>query len=167
MRKIVQYFAKLYLVRLLVLLILFVMNQVSRVISNLKYKSLVVNSGNSICHYSTEIKYGKNIIVGDNTRIGKNCVLGGKGGIVIGENVVVSSFVIIETAGLILENGPPYNKHFGKKIVINDGVWIGSNAVILNGVTIGKNSIIGAGTIITKDVLENSIIVGNKNRKIK
>ena len=167
MKKIVQYFAGMFLVMYIVRLILFLLKQFSRIISTLKYRALVNSPSNSICHYSTEIKCGKNIKVGNNTRIGPNCTLGGYGGIVIGENVVISSFVIIETAGLILKNGPPYDKHFGKKIIIEDGVWIGSNSLVLNGVTIGENSIIGAGTVITKDIPKNSIIVGSVNRKIK
>tara|TARA_Y100000389_G_C17375798_1_gene471572 strand:- start:272 stop:775 length:504 start_codon:yes stop_codon:yes gene_type:complete len=167
MKKIAQSFSKNFIIRFYVRLLLFFIRQFSRIISILKYKALVKESLDSICHYSTEIKYGNNIKVGNNTRIGPNCTLGGYGGIIIGKNVVISSFVIIETAGLILEDGPPYNKHFGKKIIIEDGVWIGSNSIILNNVTIGENSIIGAGTVITKDIPRNSIIVGSLNRQIK
>jgi acetyltransferase-like isoleucine patch superfamily enzyme len=128
---------------------------------------LVKNCTNSICHYSTEIKYGQNIKVGLNTRIGKYCTLGGKGGITIGQNVVISKGVTIETAGLDLNEGPPYLSHIAKPIIIQDGVWVGANSIILSGVTVGENSIIGAGTVITKSIPPKSIIVGAYNRKLE
>ncbi|SDL80828.1 transferase hexapeptide (six repeat-containing protein) [Salinimicrobium catena] len=93
--------------------------------------------------------------------------MGGKGGITIGRNVVLSKFVTIETAGLDLAEGPPYNHHIAKPIFIEDGVWIGTNSSVLSGITIGKNSIIGAGVVVTKDIPANSIIVGLGNRNLK
>lgn len=166
MKKILQLFSSFIVIRLIIKILLKSGEFGQRLWSNLKYRALVSNCSDSICHYSTEIKYGENISVGQNSRIGKNCTLGAKGGISIGKNVVLSKYVTIETAGLILEGGPPYNKHKANPIIINDGVWIGTNSIILNGVTIGENAIIGAGTIITKNVPPNSIIVGSGNRTL-
>ena len=50
---------------------------------------------------------------------------------------------------------------FALPVVIEDDVWIGSNAVIIPGVTIGKGSVIGAGSVVTKDIPSNVIAVGN------
>lgn len=47
-----------------------------------------------------------------------------------------------------------------KKIVVGNNVHIGSNASILPGVRIGNNCVIGLGAIVTKDVPDNSIVVG-------
>jgi acetyltransferase-like isoleucine patch superfamily enzyme len=47
-----------------------------------------------------------------------------------------------------------------KNVVIEDNVLIGANATVLAGVHIGKNAIIGAGSVVTKDVLENTTVVG-------
>lgn len=52
-------------------------------------------------------------------------------------------------------------------ILLEEDVWIGSNAVILSGVRIGRGSIIGAGSIVTKSVPAYSIIAGNPGRVIK
>lgn len=166
MKELLQKFSSSYIIRKLSLIFIKLSSYISRVKSNLKYRALVKNCSNSICHHSTEIKYGEKIKVGLNSRIGKECTLGGKGTIVIGENVVISKFVTIETAGLNLETGPPYNSHLAKPIVIENGVWIGTNCIIVGGVTIGENAIIGAGTVITKNVAPNSIIVGSPNRKL-
>jgi maltose O-acetyltransferase len=164
MRKIIQTISSIFFVRYFVKLILNIKSFFDRIWSNLKFKSLVKNSGDSTCHYSTEIKFGENIRIGNKTRIGPNCTLGAKGSIIIGDNIVVSKYVSIETAGLDYKKGPPYSSHKSSQIIIENGVWIGSNVIVLGGVTIGENSIIGAGCVITKNIPPKSLIVGMPNR---
>ena len=167
MRKIIQIISSNLFVRFTVAFILNINSILGRIWSNLKFKSIVKNSGDSICHYSTELKYGERIKVGNNTRIGPCCTIGGKGGVSIGNNVVISKHVSIETAGLDYKKGPPYNSHKSSKIIIEDGVWIGTNVIVLAGVTIGENSIIGAGCVIAKDIKPNSLIIGQPFRVLK
>jgi acetyltransferase-like isoleucine patch superfamily enzyme len=62
----------------------------------------------------------------------------------------------------ILDGAP---SEFGP-IVIHDHVWVGANVFILPGITIGAQSIIGARTVVTRDVLPDSIVVGNPGRQI-
>lgn len=50
---------------------------------------------------------------------------------------------------------------------IGDDVFIGMNALVLPGVTIHRNCIIGAGSVVTKDIKENSVVVGNPCRIIR
>jgi virginiamycin A acetyltransferase len=50
-----------------------------------------------------------------------------------------------------INNGP---------IVVEDEVWIGTNALILSGVTIGKGAMIAAGSVVTKDVPPYAIVGG-------
>jgi acetyltransferase-like isoleucine patch superfamily enzyme len=52
-------------------------------------------------------------------------------------------------------------------IVINRNVWIGSNATILPGVTIGENAVVAAASVVTKDVPDNSIVVGSPARVVR
>ncbi|WP_308991778.1 acyltransferase [Mariniflexile litorale] len=138
-----------------------------RKLSHLKLKTLIKDLGKDTTgHWSVEIKYGENISVGNNTTIGPYSTLGAMSQIKIGNYVRISKGVIIETAGLNLNGAPPY-KHIAKPIIIEDGVWIATNAIILGGVTIGKNSIIGAGTVITKNIEPNSIIVGQSLKKLE
>ena len=136
-----------------------------RIASHLKFKALVPRSGISVCHYTVELKYGENITVGDYTRIGPHASLGAKSPISIGNYVVVSRGVLIETAGLDMSKEPPY-KHNSKPITIEDGVWIAANVIILGGVTIGKNAVIGAGAVISKDVAAGAIVVGQPVRTL-
>ncbi|SHI09161.1 Acetyltransferase (isoleucine patch superfamily) [Clostridium collagenovorans DSM 3089] len=52
-------------------------------------------------------------------------------------------------------------------ILVEDDVWIGTNALILSGVKIGKGSIIAAGSVVTKDVEPYTIVGGNPAKFIK
>lgn len=56
---------------------------------------------------------------------------------------------------------------YGRRIVIEDKVWIGINSTILPGVRIGFGAIVGAGSVVTKDVEPLTIVAGNPARAIK
>lgn len=58
--------------------------------------------------------------------------------------------------------------NIGKKIKIEDHVWVGMNSVILKNTQISSNSIIAANAVVTKPFLEeNVIIAGNPARIVK
>ena len=45
-------------------------------------------------------------------------------------------------------------------VIIDEDVWVGSNAVILSGVHIGRGAVVAAGSVVTKDVPAYSIVAG-------
>lgn len=45
--------------------------------------------------------------------------------------------------------------------IVKKGASIGSNATVLCGVTIGERAIVGAGSVVTKDVPDDTTVVGN------
>lgn len=45
--------------------------------------------------------------------------------------------------------------------------FIGQNVSIFGNITIGENAVVGACSVVTKDVLPNSMVVGNPAKKIK
>ena len=45
--------------------------------------------------------------------------------------------------------------------IIGDNVYIASNSTVIGKITIGNNVIVGAGSVVTKDIPDNSIVVGN------
>ena len=55
---------------------------------------------------------------------------------------------------------------FGK-IKVGNNVHIGTNAIIMPGVEIGNNCIIGCGAVVTKDIPDNSVVVGVPARVIE
>lgn len=102
-----------------------------------------------------------NIEIGQNVNINKGVVLGGYGGVKIGNNVTLSQSVVIESAYLDIKN-PGQKIHKGKLVVIEDDVWIATGAIILPGVTIGRGSVISAGVVVNKNIPPN-MLVKNKN----
>lgn len=55
----------------------------------------------------------------------------------------------------------------GRDILIEEGVWIGSNATVLGPCVIGRNSVIAAGAVVTGNVEAGCIYAGVPARKIK
>ena len=51
-----------------------------------------------------------------------------------------------------------------KPIVIEDHVWIATNAIILPGVTLGRGAVVAAGAVVVKDVPPFGIVAGNPAR---
>jgi acetyltransferase-like isoleucine patch superfamily enzyme len=52
-------------------------------------------------------------------------------------------------------------------VVIEDDVWIGTQAIVLHGVTIGRGSIVAAGAVVTKSVPPYAIVGGIPARVIR
>ena len=91
--------------------------------------------------------------------------------VVIGDNVLIASNVLVTDSDHIVEpGGVPVtcNPNFiTRPVVIEHSCWIGQNAVILKGVTVGHESIIGANSVVTRDVAPYSVVGGNPAREIK
>lgn len=91
------------------------------------------------------------------------------GGVEIGDDVRIATHTVIVAATHrfqaldvpIREQGVE-----GRKIVIEDDVWIGANVCILGGVTVGSGAVIGAGSVVTRSVPRGAIAAGNPARVI-
>lgn len=123
-------------------------------------------SSTSNCYlYGNEGK----ITIGDNLGLNSNVFIGAsEGQISIGNNVLIGPNVVIRAAdhGLSSETLICKQAHVSGVIIIEDDVWIGSNAVILKDVKLGKGSVIAAGAVVTKNVEPYSIVGGVPARKI-
>lgn len=54
-----------------------------------------------------------------------------------------------------------------KRIIIEDGAFIGGHSIILKGSHIGENSVIGAGSVVAGNIPANEIWAGNPARFMK
>lgn len=81
------------------------------------------------------------------------------------EFLEIENNVTIAYGTRILLHDSSMNNLFGDpvrfgKVVIKEGAYIGSRCIIMPGVTIGKKSIVGAGSLVTKDVKDETIVMG-------
>ena len=81
----------------------------------------------------------------------------------IGNNVtIVRSSILVHDASLNKTLG--YTKY--GKVVIGNDVFIGLGSIILPNVKIGNKVVVGAGTVVSKDIPDNSVVVGSPCRII-
>lgn len=128
-----------------------------------------------ILKYSNPVKYWKKkgATIGHGCEIFSSAVLGGEPYLVtIGNNVRITTnvtFVTHDGGVWVLRNLIPDLSdvdRFGT-ISIGNNVHIGNNAIIMPNVKIGNNCIIGVGSIVTKDIPDNSVVVGIPARVIE
>ncbi len=112
------------------------------------------------------------INLGIRTRIGKRvfinhaCTFLDIGGITIEDDVQIGPNVNVLTEGHPLDPAER-RKLIVTPVVIKRNAWIGAAATILPGVTVGENSVVAAGSVVTKDVPDNSVVVGIPAKVIK
>ncbi|OBY11663.1 acyltransferase [Clostridium paraputrificum] len=89
--------------------------------------------------------------------------------ITLGENVYLTDGVkfITHDGGTLLYRHIIPDLEITKPIKIGNDVYVGNDVIFLPGVTVGNNVVIGAGAIVTKDIPDNSLVVGVPARRIK
>lgn len=110
------------------------------------------------------IYYPWNISIGNHSVVNPSCILDGRAGLAIGDNVSISEQSII----LSLEHDPqsPDFANRGAMTVIEDYVWLGMRAMIMPGNSIGKGAVVAAGAVVTKNVEPYYIVGGVPARPI-
>ena len=100
--------------------------------------------------------------------IGNKCYLDKNypGNIIISDNVCISSEVTIFSHFDPSENIKNHPiKRYKKKVMIEEGVFIGPKSIIMPGVIIRKNTFVRAGSVITKSTNPNTIVYGNPQKE--
>ena len=111
---------------------------------------------------------GKNIFIGDDFTGNFNLTILDIREVYIGNHVMIGPNTLITTVGHPLS--PKARRGYMAKaapVRIGNDVWIGGNVTILPGVTIGNNVVVAAGAVVTKDVPDNSLVVGVPARLIR
>lgn len=119
----------------------------------------------STSHFS---KYGKGLVMGNNSAIGDYTHFGASGGIDIGNDVIMGSYisfhsenhVFSDTSKLIREQGVT-----SKGIKIGNNVWVGVKVTFLDGSQVGNNSVVAAGAVVN-GVFPNNVVIGGVPAKI-
>jgi maltose O-acetyltransferase len=121
-------------------------------------------------HRGARFGTGRNIKVGNYTNLGENVRLNGRGGIKLGDHVLMGPDVIIYTGTHTYDDiSVPLQRQAMRYalVTIGDDVWLGARVIILPGVTIGKGCIVGANAVVTRDLPPYTIAVGIPARVIK
>jgi len=97
-------------------------------------------------------------------KIGKNLFIDHGMGVVIGETSEIGDNVTIYHMVTLGGISPSINsddqRDTKRHPTLMDNVVVGSGAQILGPIVVGKNAKIGANAVVTKDVQENSVMVG-------
>ncbi len=117
--------------------------------------------------YASELS---KVSIGSNVSFNSNVMINarGKGTISIGNNVLIGPNVVLRSSNhSFLTTKLPVIKQgmIDGEIIVQDDVWIGSNAVILPNCKIGEGVIVAAGAVVTSDI-ESYTIVGGVPAKL-
>lgn len=154
--------AKFFLVEFLNLTYTIVPNPLRKVY--LRLFGLKVGNGSCIHRHCKFFHVGK-FILGDNSVINFGCYLDNRRGITIGSNVGIAHGTKIYTLGHNISS--PKFETKGAPVVIEDNVFIFSNAMVMPGVRIGNGAIVLPGSVVTKDVPPRKIVGGNPAKVIR
>ena len=122
---------------------------------------------NSTSHFS---KYGIGLKMGNNSAIGDYTHFGAAGGIEIGDNVIMGSYISFhsenhnfsDTSQLIREQGVT-----SKGIKLGNNIWVGAKATFLDGCIVGNNSVVAAGAVVNGEFPDNVVIGGVPAKVLK
>ncbi len=111
------------------------------------------------------------IELGNGVHVNEFCSLyGHAGGLKIGNDVLIAAGCRLIPGNHTFDRPDlPIAKQpsRSKGIVIEDGVWLGSNVVVVDGVRIGEGAVIGAGAVVSRDIPPYAIAVGVPARVVK
>jgi acetyltransferase-like isoleucine patch superfamily enzyme len=115
-------------------------------------------------------KYGKGLKIGNNSAVGQFTEFGAAGGIEIGNDVIMGSYISFHSENhnfndpskLIREQGVT-----SKGIKIGNNIWVGAKVTFLDGCVVGDNSVVAAGAVVNGIYPINSIIGGVPAKVLK
>lgn len=117
-----------------------------------------------------QVDYGRFTHLGENFYANFNLAILDTCPVTIGNNVMCGPGVTLATPlhPLLAEQRNPRKQNDGKftdieygaPITIGDNCWLASNVTVCPGVTIGDNCVIGAGAVVTKDIPDDSLVLG-------
>lgn len=112
----------------------------------------------------SEVRAPWSIELGNFVSLGHRAVLDGRGGLVIGDCVNLSSEVMLWT------NQHDYRQDdfpiTAAPITIEAYAWLGPRVIVLPGVTVARGCVIGAGAVVTRDTEPFGLYAGVPARRI-
>lgn len=116
----------------------------------------------SDCNICSHVLIESDVVIGDRVTV--------KSGVQIWDGMRIGHDVFIGPNVTFTNDKYPRSKVYPESFlntIIENGASIGAGAVILPGLIIGKNSMVAAGSVVTKDVLPDSLVMGNPARHVR
>ena len=130
-------------------------------------------------HISRNAVIGENCTIGEGVHIGPNVIIGNNvkvqnhaliyEGVTIEDNVFIGPNVVT-TNDIFPRATPGWSADTAstfRPTLIKKGASVGANSTIICGVVLNNKCIVGAGSVVTKDVDNNSLVLGNPARHTK
>jgi acetyltransferase-like isoleucine patch superfamily enzyme len=121
----------------------------------------------STSHFS---KFGKGLVMGSNSAVGDFTHFGAPGGISIGNDVIMGSYVSFHSENHNFSDSSMLIRDQGvnsKGIILGNNIWVGAKVTFLDGCEVGDNSVVAAGAVVNGKYPAHSIIGGVPARVIK
>lgn len=120
------------------------------------------------------ILWPNRLVVGDNCCINDGCLMQCQGGVMLGNNVTISTGAIVLARQHRMrdwweqcDKDEPDMDHEERSVLLNNHTWIGAGAIVLPGVKIrGKGVVVAAGTIVTKNIDEDYVLIAGSSMRI-
>jgi acetyltransferase-like isoleucine patch superfamily enzyme len=115
-------------------------------------------------------KRGVGFFLGDRSGLGDFFHIGGSGGVTIGNDVIVGSFVSFHSQEHVTMRTDVSIRSQGTKeapIRIHDGCWLGARVTILAGSEVGEGSVVAAGAVVKGVFPPYSIVAGIPARVVR
>ncbi len=135
-----------------------------------------IGAGTLVMHGAVLHVYNFRGLPNAGIRIGRDCLIGeysvirGQGGVTLGDRVYTSPMTqIIAVNHVFGDAARPFVEQgiTAEGIVIEDDVWLGSNAVVTDGVRIGRGAVVAAGAVVTRDVPAHTVVAGVPARVVR
>lgn len=104
-------------------------------------------------------QYHENLQLGENTDIGAFTYINARYGVEIQDNVQIGSHCSLYSWSTIDDKKG--------RVVIKRDAKVGSHSVVMPNITIGERAVVGAFSFVTRDVPEDTIVVGVPAKVIK
>ncbi|WP_347306151.1 sugar O-acetyltransferase [Corynebacterium sp. SA-MJD20WY100] len=120
-------------------------------------------------HAPLNLEYGRNLVCGKGVFINFGATILAQAKVTLGERIMIGPNCSLITVG------HPVNDHemreggweIAKPITVGRNTWFGANVTVMPGVTIGENCVVGAGALVTRDIPDNSLVLGAPGRVVR
>ena len=111
----------------------------------------------AVVYHGFQVRNARNLKIGARSSVGDGAILDARGGLTLGDDVNLSTQVMIWTAQHDWKSLD--FSYVEAAVTVGDRAWIGPRAVVLPGTTIGEGAVIAAGSIV-RGTIEPFTLVG-------